>query len=65
MDNYQEYQEYDDPYRQVRIKVVGPIAMAYVPMQKFRDLYDPEQAHANGTTFRELDLKFHGRGVQR
>lgn len=58
MENYQEY----DPYRQVRIKAVGPLAMAYVPMQKFKDLYDPEQAFSAGTVFRELDLPFRGKG---
>lgn len=37
-----------------------PLVMAYVPMQTFRDLYDPESGLTHGTIFRELDLPFHG-----
>ncbi len=32
------------------------LAYAYVPMQKFRLLYNPEKALASGTLFEELDL---------
>ena len=31
-----------------------PLAMAYVPMQPFCDLADPETALARGTVFNEL-----------
>ncbi len=33
-----------------------PLAYAYVPMQKFRLLYNPERALKQGTLFEELDL---------
>ena len=38
------------------------IAMAYVPWQQFRNLYDLEQALQVGTIFAELDKPFTGRG---
>lgn len=42
-----------------------PIAMCYVPWQCFRDLYENEyEALANGTLFKELDLKWYGRGCR-
>lgn len=37
-----------------------PIAMAYVPMQKWEDLYDHETAICQGTAFPELNLIFCG-----
>ena len=37
-----------------------PLSMAYVPMQKFRKLYTPEEALAAGTLFEELNLPFLG-----
>lgn len=36
-----------------------PIAMAYVPMQKWGELYDPMSALSHGTIFRELDLPWY------
>lgn len=42
-----------------------PIAMCYVPWQCFRNLYENEfVAIANGTLFKELDLKWYGRGCK-
>jgi hypothetical protein len=42
-----------------------PIGMCYVPWQCFRDLYENEFiALANGTIFKELDLKWYGRGCK-
>ncbi len=42
-----------------------PIGMCYVPWQRFRDLYENEfVALANGTLFKELDLKWYGRGCK-
>lgn len=38
------------------------LAMAYVPMQEFTDIYDPEQGFSRGTIFAELDLPFMGKG---
>lgn len=37
-----------------------PIAMAYVPMQKWRNVYEPDVALERGTLFSELDLPFIG-----
>lgn len=42
-----------------------PIAMAYVPWQKWRDLYEPCQALGHGTIFSELDKPFLGKGGMR
>jgi hypothetical protein len=42
-----------------------PIGMCYVPWQCFRNLYENEfVALANGTIFKELDLKWYGRGCK-
>ncbi len=39
-----------------------PIAMAYVPLQAFRDLYEDEtRALCNGTLFEELYKPFEGK----
>ncbi len=38
-----------------------PLAMAYVPMQKYRDSYTYEEALKAGTLFPELDKPFLGR----
>ncbi len=35
-----------------------PLAMAYVPYQQWRELYDPNEAFSRGTIFKELDLPF-------
>lgn len=37
-----------------------PLGMAYVPMQKWTELYDPELAMKRGTMFRQLDFPFIG-----
>ena len=42
-----------------------PVAMAYVPWQKWRDLYDPCKAPECGTIFSELDKPFLGKGGRR
>ncbi len=43
-----------------------PLAMAYVPMQKWRDLYDVDVGLSRGTVFSELDLPFLGkRAIQK
>ena len=41
------------------------IAMAYVPWQTWRDIYDPCKALECGTIFQELDKPFLGRGGRR
>ncbi len=41
-----------------------PLAMAYVPMQRFNDLYENKyDALKNGTLFKELDKPFKGKFV--
>ena len=37
-----------------------PLAMAYVPMQKWKDLYEADVGLDRGTMFAELDLPFSG-----
>ncbi|SHO48439.1 spore coat associated protein CotJA [Anaerocolumna xylanovorans] len=39
-----------------------PLAMSYVPMQKWRNIYDTGAAMKAGTIFQELDLPFLGAG---
>lgn len=39
-----------------------PIAMAYVPWQTWRDIYDACEGFQTGTIFKELDKPFLGRG---
>ena len=36
------------------------LAMAYVPNQVWKDLYEPAEALDRGTIFRQLDLPFEG-----
>jgi hypothetical protein len=38
-----------------------PIAMAYVPWQKWQDLYEAPKALMRGTIFAQLDKPFTGR----
>lgn len=38
-----------------------PIAMAYVPWQDYKNIYNPPQALQSGTMFAELNLDFAGR----
>ena len=37
-----------------------PLAMAYVPFQKWQSTYSPEKALQRGTLFPQLDLPFRG-----
>ena len=39
-----------------------PIAMAYVPWQKWQEIYEPSRALESGTIFKELDKPFLGKG---
>lgn len=39
--------------------------MAYVPVQKWQELYETEQGFGRGTIFTELDLPFVGEGACR
>ncbi|MBQ1252301.1 MAG: spore coat associated protein CotJA [Firmicutes bacterium] len=56
--NYYPDHSYED--RAVKIRVSGPLAMAYVPMQKFTNLYGAAEGFRRGTLFKELDLPFKG-----
>lgn len=38
-----------------------PLAMAYVPMQRFQKLYNPDKAFDVGTLYEELDKPWLGR----
>lgn len=38
-----------------------PLAMAYIPMQKFENLYNTAAALNNGTLFMDLNKQFEGR----
>lgn len=38
-----------------------PLAMTYVPWQKWQNIYKPENVLCAGTIFQELDLAFLGR----
>ena len=42
-----------------------PLAMAYVPWQKWQNIYKPENALYAGTIFQDLDLPFTGRRCQK
>jgi hypothetical protein len=50
LDNYME-----------RMMANLPLAMAYVPFQRWNCVYEPCRALARGTIFPELDLPFCGR----
>lgn len=39
-----------------------PIAMAYVPWQTWRQIYEAETGFLKGTIFQELDKPFFGKG---
>ena len=39
------------------------IGMAYVPVQKWENLMEPEEALSRGTQFRDLDKPFFGEDV--
>lgn len=39
-----------------------PIAMAYVPWQEWRNIYDIQKGFRRGTIFEELDKPFQGKG---
>lgn len=41
-----------------------PLAMAYVPMQTWRDVYDSSVGFSRGTIFAQLDKPFIGEGVK-
>ena len=42
-----------------------PLAMAYVPWQRWREIYQPDEGLSCGTIFKELNLTFTERRVCR
>ena len=42
-----------------------PLAMAYIPMQKFENLYSVDEALCSGTLFKDLDKPFLGGKCER
>lgn len=54
------YPEHAYEERALKMKVTGPLAMAYVPMQKFTNLYNAADGLRAGTIFKDLDLPFKG-----
>ena len=53
MNNTNHHQHHMNPEPMV-------LAMAYVPVQQWQELYEPEEALHRGTLFRQLDLPFEG-----
>ena len=49
----------------MNMKQEKSLAMAYVPFQKFEDLYDLNMALIRGTIFKQLDKPFLGYGGMR
>lgn len=69
MQNYRNNAMPYNTYRQMHSHVDGrntfknmSLAMAYVPWQTWRDIYDAEKGFHRGTIFEELDLPFLGKG---
>ena len=54
------YPDHSYEERAIKVKVIGPLAMAYVPMQKFTNLYSAADGYRSGTLFKDLDLPFKG-----
>ena len=42
-----------------------PLAMAYIPLQRWEDIYDTQTAFDRGTIVRALDKPFTGKGAER
>lgn len=61
---YNTYRQMQTPTCMASRDTLGnkPIAMAYVPWQTWRDLYDTEKGFQCGTIFQELNLPFLGKG---
>jgi len=50
-----------DKMRNDMINELRPLAMAYIPMQKWGTIYDPAKGLKQGTIFPDLDFPFLGR----
>ena len=66
MQNYRNYRQIPTPAPQPVIRhdisENMVLAMAYIPWQTWRNIYDTDRALSCGTIFQELDLPFHGKG---
>lgn len=69
MPNYRTNSIPYNTYRQNQMSMVKrdtmddiSLAMAYVPWQKWRNLYETEKGFHCGTIFQELNLPFLGKG---
>lgn len=72
MQNYRNNAMAYNNYRQTPVYTVErtvkdglegmPLAMAYVPWQRWQNIYDAEKGFCNGTIFQELNLPFFGVG---
>lgn len=71
MQNYRNHSMQRNDYRQPAMNVCCdhddvlegmPLAMAYVPWQIWRNLYDVEKGFSCGTIFEELNKPFRGSG---
>lgn len=69
MQNYRNTAMPYSNYRQTAVSSIKKdacedmvLAMAYVPWQKWQNIYDAEKGFCNGTIFQELNLPFYGVG---
>ena len=52
----------NDMYSNYRPVPAMPIAMAYVPWQTWKNVYEAQKGLCRGTIFQELDKPFQGAG---
>ncbi len=57
--NYSDKQDYCDKREEKCIDKL-PLAMAYVPFQKWKNVYDASAGLQAGTIFQDLELPFYG-----
>lgn len=60
-EHHKEKRDCDCAYRKDELAGM-PLAMAYVPWQKWCKIYDVCEGFQRGTIFRELDMPFEGKG---
>lgn len=58
--DYSALQKVENSYKEEKRYKDKPVGMAYVPMQLWEKLYDPENALCQGTAFPSLNLIFCG-----
>lgn len=58
-----QYREQNSCNRTGMLPSSLPLAMAYVPIQKFGETFPPEVAIVKGTLFPDLDKPFLGRTI--